>query len=494
MGGRMHRAVVLLIGLLLALAAAVVVALPLARPAGTRMQGPATAVASPAPWPAKLLAEAERSADAALNPRRPLAQVADTAFQARWWAQQGPLVAGMVGAGGAAVLVVLAMARWRALPGAARSRAWSRPIKHGTSPQAAMPRGARAHIAAAQQSMRPSSASCSPAVNDPATERTSPATDAGCPSLGWVRSEAGDGRATAALSTVDEALAAGGRRSRAVMAATPPDRDRPEVWVVLALHPAERNAGHEVSDRMRAVHPAWPATANGAEISVEVGGDHHGAGQQLVLPALQTGEHGPWTYYLYASATHGLAIMGAGAVDVLHGVLADMVCMYPPAQLGLTLLGEHEAELYRAAPQWVEPPTMAPTAIERLEQVVAAGVASAAFRPLLLAVVEPDDELVRALSALEHRLAALRTPPVVLLVAAERPSTQLRAFASALPLLALRARSGRSADELRVADHCISGEAPRGTAGDVRELLRWLPRFGAAPSTTIWDTISAAYE
>ncbi len=308
------------------------------------------------------------------------------------------------------------------------------------------------------------------------------------PAIDWLRSEAGDSRATAALCAVDEALAAGGWRSRAGGAATRPDMAQTVVRVDLALHPAERNIGAAVAERVAATHPSWQVKADGDQLAIE--GEITGSPGALLLPALQLDADGPWTQYLHAPVTLGLAIVGSGAGDVLHGVLADLVCMYPPTKLALTVFTPPHAELYRAAPQWVEPPGNSPALIEQLAGSISVEQAGTNLRPLLLAAIEPGDELLSTLPALLRRLGMLRSPPVALLIAAERPSSPFRALAAALPELSLRSGAQPGDAELRLAERRVAGQPPRFGADDMRELLHWLPRFGAAPPPCLWDSMS----
>jgi len=498
-GGRMHRAVVLLWGLLLALAAAVVVALP-----ATGIWGPAAlpAPAATAPRPVQSPAEAAPAAEnAQSSSHAPVMRVSRSAPRVRWWAEQSLLVAGLL-AVGLACPVVWTLARGAPLRRRGRPEQAVAPAAADRRSAPRLARGARASSTSAA-TVRPRAAAEAPAAlpsrpeqlgeQYPAEPRSAAAGHAG-PSqspVDWLRSEAGDSRAAAALCAVDAALAAGGWRSRAIAAATQPGAQQPQVRVSLALHPAERALGRQLADRMRTMHPAWPARAEGDCVTVDVHEQTRAPGS-LVLPALQRAEEQPWTDYLYAPAAIGLAITGAGAAQVLHGVLADLVCMFPPGGLALTVLGEREAELYRAAPQWAEPPATSPAAIEHLAQLAVSGETGAALRPLLLAALEPDDEWVRALLALERRLRVLRVPPIALLVAAERPSAQFRVLAAALPALAVHAQAGCAVGELRFGERRINGYTPHFEADDARELLRWLPRFGASPPPCIWDTIASS--
>lgn len=498
MGGRMHRAIVLLFGLLLALAAAVVM-LPLGV-APFRSSPPEPVVAATSPAEARLGANTASAEDL-------VTQASLSAWRTLRWTDAW-ILGGLLATGGAASLLAWSRAR----------RTHGRP-KHATAIQSADARAAPAssHVArtaAAEQAVQAARAdfatqlslavqadsSTSSNLKQHATsERPHEqhvaeqlANGADGPNVGppddWLRSEAGDKRAAAALCAVDDVLAAGGWRSRAAAAAARPDL-RPEVQVRLALHPAERNIAAAVAERVRGTHPAWHVTAGAEHIEVEVG--EPAAGPGLLLPVLQTADDGPWTHYLHAASAVGLAITGARAGDVLHGLLAELVCMYAPTNLALTVLGETHDELYRHAPQWVEPPNTSAATIERLAAAVG-GAAGTGYRPLLLAAWEPDDALARALVALQLRLSTLRSPPIALLVAAERPSPECRVLSAALPALAVRLHRERLTAELRLLERRVAGRPPCFASGDVRELLRWLPRFGASLPPSIWDTIASS--
>ena len=131
-----------------------------------------------------------------------------------------------------------------------------------------------------------------------------------------------------------------------------------------------------------------------------------------------------------------LGLYGAGALEALHVVLTSLLYAQAPRELALAILDAGQVSpLYAGVAHAVAPPGDVSYALAALTQALRRGGHVEHVRPLLLVVVEPDEEALAALSQLLARLRQRGDAPLHLILVQERLQESGREFYAMLPAL-----------------------------------------------------------
>jgi len=197
------------------------------------------------------------------------------------------------------------------------------------------------------------------------------------------------------------------------------------VLISLDGHPGEEQLINKLPELIIAQHPAWRATwrRDQLEVIVERTAAPVTSGAPLIAPVLTHGRGGKTMHFFPLSSWRHLGIYGGAALGALHALLGSLLYTQSPAALALAILDHGEiASLYHDVAHLVALPATPYGTLELLAQAIRRGAAGA-VRPLLLLVVEPDDDQLRQLIGLATWLQARQRTPLHLIVVQEHLRT-----------------------------------------------------------------------
>jgi hypothetical protein len=437
MGGTLHRLEILLVGIVLLLAGAVVAALTLLRPPAQVVYERVT------PQPV-----ATRSADltplVATTPPHATGTIAQegarTAAQPApfWQLELASALPALRIAGACALLtlgvVALGYVAWRpqlhlpflALPTIARPRL--------RLPTLQRPR-LRIRIPV-PQTKRVLGTPQVPVVNEAGETAAlvSPAQNAGA----W---EAED-LAYEVAATLGNVWAEWSMASQVLALDTRVGRGKGRVLVTIDVLPDEEARFGELPAVLEARQSAWKVRWQSAgrgtamlAIDVSARGERPAGGPMLV-PALAHGKGNGTLRFVPLATLHHLGIYGSGATQMLHAILTSLLYTQPPDALAVAMWDTGQiTPLYRGVAHLVTPP-------EELDRVTRAatppfdGTEQARdVRPVLLVVIEPEAVQLAALTTMLQRLRSQPDSAVHLILVQEHVRPEGQELYALLPAL-----------------------------------------------------------
>ena len=223
----------------------------------------------------------------------------------------------------------------------------------------------------------------------------------------------------------------------ATMAGTKP------VQITLDGHPGEEQLINHLPDLIVARHPTWRASwrRDHLELLVERTGAPVTSDAPLIAPVLTHGRGGKTMRFFPLSSWRHLGIYGGEALGALHAMLGSLLYASHP-QLALAILDHGEiAPLYRDVAHLVALPATPHGTIELLAQTIRRG-APRVVRPLLLVVVEPDDDTVETTAQPGSLVAGAPDAHRASAVTQTRPRSAGRELYAQLPALIVGGGSG----------------------------------------------------
>lgn len=211
---------------------------------------------------------------------------------------------------------------------------------------------------------------------------------------------------------------------------------------ILDAHPAEAERLLALPAELMRANPGWSARWHKGALAIALPRDlGDGPGGPHLVPTIRHGRGGRVTRFVPLGqlgdaddGIPGLGLYGAHALEMLHTCLVSLIYTRPPEALALAVLdGGKTAPLYAGTPHAVRPPGSARSTVATLDRALRRGWARGAVRPLVLAVVEPDEALLRDLAALVGRLRHRGAAPLHLLLAQEHLLPAGRELYAALP-------------------------------------------------------------
>jgi hypothetical protein len=257
------------------------------------------------------------------------------------------------------------------------------------------------------------------------------------------------------------------------------------VLITLDGHPGEEQLINELPELIVARHPAWRATwrRDHLELIMERTAAPVISGAPLIAPVLTHGRGGKTMRFFPLSSWRHLGIYGGAALGALHALLGSLLYTQSPAALGLAILDHGEiASLYHDVAHLVALPATPYGTLEMLAQAIRRGVAGM-VRPLLLVVVEPDDDQLRQLIGLATWLQARPSTPLHLIVVQEHLRTAGREVYATLPALITGGSQGHAM--------FVPGQGEWPKRGDARLVGRGMRVEGR--SITLDETDIAAF-
>jgi len=216
------------------------------------------------------------------------------------------------------------------------------------------------------------------------------------------------------------------------------------VLITLDGHPGEEQLINHLPDLIVARHPAWRATwrRDHLELIMERTSAPTTSDAPLIVPVLTHGRSGKTMRFFPLRNWRHLGIYGGEALGALHAMLGSLLYTQSPAELALAILDHGEiASLYRDVAHLVALPDTPYGTIEMLAQSIRRGAARA-VRPLLLVVVEPDDDQLNRLIELAAWLQARSATPLHLLIVQTCPRSAGCELYAQLPALLMSGGSG----------------------------------------------------
>lgn len=216
------------------------------------------------------------------------------------------------------------------------------------------------------------------------------------------------------------------------------------VLITLDGHPGEAQLLNHLPDLIAARHPTWQATWRRDRLEIIVGRTDAPttSNAPLIAPVLTHGRSGKTMRFFPLRSWQHLGIYGGEALGALHALLGSLLYAQSPAALAVAILDRGEiTPLYRNVAHLVALPTTPHETIELLAQAIRRG-APRVLRPLLLVVVEPDDDALKQLLSLAASLQARPTTPVHLLITQSRPRSAGHTLYAQLPALIVGGGSG----------------------------------------------------
>ena len=251
-------------------------------------------------------------------------------------------------------------------------------------------------------------------------------------------------RALAVASALAELWAAEGLQSPILALDTRSSMGGGPILITIDAHPDEEETLLDLPDLLSARHATWRASWRREllEIIVPADGAPPNGGGPLIAPILTHGRGGATTRFFPLTTWRHLGLYGMDALDALHALLGSLLYSQPPAHLALAILDHGEiAPLYRDVAHLVALPDTSHATFARRAQAIGRG-APAEARPLLLVVVDPDDDELKQLTGLAARVQARPATPLRLLVAQTQPRGAGRELYAQLPALILGGGSG----------------------------------------------------
>lgn len=165
-----------------------------------------------------------------------------------------------------------------------------------------------------------------------------------------------------------------------------------------------------------------------------------------LVPLLNHGLRQRTTRFVPLATWRHLGLYGGQALPALHAALGSLLYTQSPTALALTILDQGEiTPLYRAVAHLVPPPAHAAALLDDLLQRVRRPPAPAIVRPLLLVVVEPDALALGVLTTLLTRLHDHPQVPLHLWVVQEQLHPTGHELYARLPALITSGGRGASA-------------------------------------------------
>jgi len=257
------------------------------------------------------------------------------------------------------------------------------------------------------------------------------------------------------------------------------------VLITLDGHPGEEQLINELPELIVTRHPAWRATwrRDHLELIMERTAAPVTSGAPLIAPVLTHGRGGKTMRFFPLSSWRHLGIYGGAALGALHALLGSLLYTQSPADLALAILDHGEiASLYHDVAHLVALPATPYGTFELLAQAIRRGAAGA-VRPLLLVVVEPDDDQLRQLIGLATWLQARPSTPLHLIVVQEHLRTAGREVYATLPALITGGSQGHAM--------LVPGQGEWPKRGDARLVGRGMRVEGR--SITLDETDIAAF-
>lgn len=218
-----------------------------------------------------------------------------------------------------------------------------------------------------------------------------------------------------------------------------------QVIVTIDGHPDEEAQLLALPDALTQRHPRWRAAWQQDTLEVLVVADAAlpPTGGPLLVPILTHGRGGKTIRHIPLAAWPHLGLYGGSALQALHALLGSLLYAQPPAALALAIIDQGEiAPLYRQVAHLVALPASPGATIDRLMRAIRW---SAAVRPLVLVIVEPDDHMLSLLYDLAIRLQARPAPPIHLIVVQECLRAAGRELYALLPALITSGGHGSTA-------------------------------------------------
>jgi hypothetical protein len=251
-------------------------------------------------------------------------------------------------------------------------------------------------------------------------------------------------RALAVAAALAELWAAEGLQSPILALDTRSSTGGGPVLVTIDAHPDEEETLLDLPDLLSARHATWRASWRRELLEVTVpadGAPPHGGGP-LIAPILTHGRGGATTRFFPLAAWRHLGLYGMDGRGALHALLGSLLYSQPPSHLALAILDRGEiVPLYRDVAHLVALPDTPRATFEVLAHAIRRGAPDAA-RPLLLVVVDPDDDELKGLIGLAARVQARPATPLHLLIAQTQPRGAGRELYAQLPALILGGGSG----------------------------------------------------
>jgi hypothetical protein len=213
--------------------------------------------------------------------------------------------------------------------------------------------------------------------------------------------------------------------------------------VLLEADATDGQALLTLPERLAASQPGWSARWRRGMLEVRALPEHGlEVDDTLMVPLLRHGRRSQKLRYLPIGGwvrsnreiPHHIGIYGAAAHEVLHACLASLLYAYPPEALALAVIESGgSSPTYAAAPHAVSLPGSPRATIAALERALRRGWLPKRTRQLVLAVIDPDEELLTDLARLVARLRQYQTAPLIILLAQRQPLAAGRELYAVLP-------------------------------------------------------------
>jgi hypothetical protein len=219
-------------------------------------------------------------------------------------------------------------------------------------------------------------------------------------------------------------------------------RGKGRVLVTIDVLPDEEARFGELPAVLEARQPAWKVRWQSAgrgtamlAIDVSARGERP-VGGPMLIPALAHGKGNGTLRFVPLATVNHLGIYGSGATQTLHAILTSLLYTQPPDALAVAMWDTGQiTPLYRGVAHLVPPP-------EELDRVTRAatppfdGTEQARdVRPVLLVVIEPEAVQLAALTAMLQRLRSQPTSTVHLILVQEHLRPEGQELYALLPAL-----------------------------------------------------------
>ena len=258
-----------------------------------------------------------------------------------------------------------------------------------------------------------------------------------------VASWSAEDRALTVAQALDGLRSVHGLRSTIISLDTSVRAGTGVVLAALDAHPDEEQQVAELPVLLSANQPGWRAAWQRSLLAIEPAtGSAPSSGGPLLAPVLAHGRRDGLMRFIPLATWPHLGIYGGAAHGALHAILGSLLYAHAPGELALAVVDQGVvAPLYHDVAHRTPLPNTSATTIARLTQALR-GSPRNDVRPLLLIVVEPNDDLLKQLTILLARLHAHPGAPLHLVLVQERLCSAGRELYAQLPALITSGGSG----------------------------------------------------